>query len=372
MGKQKRVKKAIKLPNPIEDEEFYGYIGEAVEDYGGFFNAHLHLDRAGTLKAEYLEHASMDPIEASSEPLRVKQNLTGEMHKGPAYAKANLIYRIEKQLDKMIKQGTRRCDSLIDVSYDDGVGLTALEAALKAKKNKKNKIDFRVAAYPIFGFKDEKPERWDLFEEAAKKADYIGCLPERDCEKTYPDHIGFVEHFRRTLNLAIKLGKPIHYHVDQKNDPSEKGTETLIEAVKWLGSPDIGSDEPSVWAVHVISPSAYDEERFQRLLYGLKKYNIGVICCPSAGVSMWQDRSIMAPTHNSIARVLDMLLEEIPVRIGSDNVSDVFLPATVSNLYMELFMISHALRISQPDILAKLACGKELNDMDRERVRRAI
>ena len=351
--------------------EFYQLVASSVHKHGGLFNAHLHLDRSSTLDKRYLEHMSMDPVEASSYSLAVKQNMTGDLHRGVAYEREDLRRRIGANLDLMIGLGTRRADSFIDVSADN-IGLTALDVALELKEEKRGKIDFRVAAYPIFGLKDSEPRRWELFLEGAQKADYLGCLPERDDTRNHPTHIGFDEHFRRTLKLAIDLGKPIHYHVDQANHPGEDGTETLVEAVRWLGSPDIGSDEPSVWAIHVISPSAYEEDRFRKLVAKLREHNIGVICCPTAAVSMRQLRPIQTPTHNSIARVLDLLVAEVPVRLGSDNVADVFLPSTTVSLYDEISMLSNALRFYNPDILGKLASGSRLTDMDRELISRSL
>ena len=313
---------------------------------------------------------SMDPLEASSYSLRVKQNLTGDLHRGPAYERDELRCRMEHNLNKMIECGTRRADSFIDVS-NDNVGLTALEIALELKEEKKDKIDFRVGAYPIFGFKDSEPERWELFVEGAKKADYIGSLPERDDKREHPRHIGYDENIKRTLALGRELGKPVHYHVDQGNDPHENGTETLVEAVRWLGQP-MDRKEPSVWAVHAISPSCYSEERFERLMDGMKRSNIGVICCPTAAISMRQLRIYETPTHNSIARVMEMMANEIPVRIGSDNIEDVFLPSTTPSLYDEMIVLSNAIRFYNPDILAKLSTGKGMTDMDRELVNRSL
>ncbi len=71
----------------------------------------------------------------------------------------------------------------------------------------------------------------------ARIADFIGTLPERDAR---PGHIGFNEHFRRIIEFANKMEyKEVHLHVDQSNHPEENGTETLIEAVRWL-RPDSG------------------------------------------------------------------------------------------------------------------------------------
>ncbi|MEM7821602.1 MAG: hypothetical protein QXX38_02190 [Candidatus Aenigmatarchaeota archaeon] len=349
--------------------------------YGGLFNAHTHLDRAFTTSKMYLEHISMDPIEASSYPLYVKQNLTGDLHRGIAYQEKDLRKRMEMILEAMRldEPMTRRVDTLIDVTWSekyDDVGLRALEIALSLKKEfsmKTPPLEVNIGAFNIFGFKDSEPKRWEVFKEGCEKADFIGALPERDAKE---GHIGFDENIKRHIKLAQDLGKPLHVHVDQKNDPSENGTETLVEAVRWLGSPEINShetdNEPSIWAIHAISPSAYDENRFQSLVKNLVKYNIGVIVCPSAAISMKQPREIYSPTHNSIARALEMLVEGVNIRLGTDNISDVFVPAGPLSVFDETLAFANITRFYNPDILAKLATGKPLNNMDRELIRRAL
>jgi cytosine/adenosine deaminase-related metal-dependent hydrolase len=339
-----------------------------IDTYGGYINAHLHLDRANTIERKYLEHASMDPFEASSYPLKVKQDLTGELHRGLAYQAEDLEKRMRDVIEMLIKLNVKEAHSFIDTTADN-VGLTAFEIALKLKKEFKDKIDLRIGAYGIFGFKDSEPERWEVFEEAARKGDYIGSLPERDDN---PGHIGYDEHLRRILKLAHELEKPIHLQVDQKNDPNEDGTETLIQSVRWLGSPKIEEKLPSVWVVHSISTSAYDDKRFGKLVDGLVRYNIGVICCPSAAISMKQLRDIQAPTHNSIARVLEMLEAGVNVRLGSDNIADVFMPFGTPDLYQEVRNLADAVRFYNPDVWAKVATGTELNNMDRKFINDAL
>ncbi len=343
----------------------YQLIKPAVDKYGGYFVSHTHFDRAGTLNPIYFDHVNKNPIDISSDTLFSKQDVTGDLHRGLAYQREDLRERMEYYLNEMIGFGTRRVDSFIDVSSSDDVGLTALDVALELKDEYRDKIDFRVGAYPVFGFKDGDPKRWDLFIEAANLADYLGCLPERDDRRTRPGHIGYKESMGRTLELAIELKKPIQYHVDQANDPREKGTEMLVEAVKWLGSPEIKEAGPSVYAVHVISPSGYEEERFQELLTGLYEQNIGVISCPTAALSMRQLRPLETPTHNSMARVWDIVDKGIPVSLGTDNIADVFLPCTTSNMYDQLACLADSLRFYDSEVLAKIACGEDLNNTNK-------
>ena len=351
----------------FEDE-----VRNAVKNLGGWFNAHAHIDRAYVMESKFVDHADMDPWDIATYPLAAKQHTTGALHEGLAYTPASLRERMSRCLDEAIKFGTRRLDSFIDATADC-IGSSAVEVACELREQYKDRIDFRVGAYPIFGFKDDQPRRWDVFVKAAPMADFIGTLPERDAR---PNHIGFKEHFRRVLNFANSLNyKEIHLHVDQTNKPEENGTETLIEAVRWLRPDSRGRAErrpPTVWAVHALSIASYSEERFQRVVEGLKETNIGVIFCPSATLSNKQDRRILVPMHNSITRVLDLLLADIPVRIGTDNIQDFFLPAGTMDLYEEVANASNILRFYNFTTWAKIATGTRLNEVDKMKIRTAL
>jgi cytosine/creatinine deaminase len=346
-------------------------VRKAAASYGGWLNAHAHIDRAHVMEPMYVDYADMDPWEIATYPLPVKQHTTGVLHEGPAYTPESLRERMGRVLDASIACGTRRLDSFIDTTADR-VGLTALEAALELKARYKGKIEFRVGAYPIFGFKDDDKRRWDVFVEGARMADFVGTLPERDA---LPEHVGFKEHFRRVFELANKLGKDVHMHVDQTNLPNENGTETLVEAVRWLRPDRTGhaeKREPTVWAVHALSVASYDEERFRRLLDAVKETNVGVIVCPGATLSNKQDRRVHVPMHNSITRVLEFLIEDINVRMGTDNIEDFFMPAGNADLFQEIKTAADSLRFYTFNTWAKIACGMRLNEVDKMKVRRAL
>lgn len=346
-------------------------VHELVRGYGGYCNAHTHLDRAYTLDPRYLVHYGMTPLEATSAPLRVKQNLVGELHKGPAYKdRFDLEERMRATLQEMRNAGVRSCVSFIDATPD--VGLGAIEAAVSVREQCREETTLHIAAHPIFGFKEDSrypQSRWEVFREACEMADIVGGLPEKDDR---PDSIGFNAHIRRILELGIELHKPVHVHVDQDNDPRQEHTLRLIEAVRWMGSPRCSKEgEPTVWAVHCISPSAYNEKKFRKVLDGLRESNIGVICCPRAALSMRQNRAHSGPAHNSIARVLEMVLAGVQVRLGSDNLADMFVP-TASSMRHEVAVLVEALRCYIPQVFAKLAAGLALNENDKELVRQHL
>lgn len=354
--------------------ELGNIIDGLVKKEGGYFNAHAHLDRGYTISPHYLEHYGITPLQAASSSLKVKQNLTGELHKGEAYQDPNdLLRRIEKQLIFMIEFGVTTVTSFIDTTPD--IGFAALETAKKLGDKYREKIKLQTAAHPIFGFKSDPQyteTRMDFFDKACLKTTIVGALPEKDDR---PDSIGFDAHVKYVLRSGCGYNKPVHIHVDQDNDPRQRHVFDVIEAVRWLGSPKVGWEpdgEPTVWLVHEISSACYDEEKFRKVLEGLKKYNIGVIVCPSAALSMRQNRALNTPIHNSVARVLEMAFYGIRIRLGTDNINDMYVPATPPSMLYEVLTLANAIRFYDPRILAKFAAGKPLNQSDQERIRRHL
>jgi cytosine/adenosine deaminase-related metal-dependent hydrolase len=271
----------------------------------------------------------------------------------------------------------RRVDSFIDVASDIPLagGLGAIEVALEVKRALAGRVDFRVGAYAPFGFVDDERE-FELFERAITIADFIGTSPERDDPLFYragPGHIGLPMHFERTLRWAATSRKPIHYHLDQQVNPYERGTEALLNAIERTGLRDrimeLGEREPLVWAVHCISPSTYPAARLEELARRMAALRVGLVCCPSAALSMRKLPVFDAPLHKSIADVLVMLERGVRVRLGTDNVDDVFLPATLLDPRHEVSALANALRYYDVRILAKVACGSALSAEDRDRVR---
>lgn len=347
---------------------WYQRLDAAIQREGGMFNAHLHLDRAGTLDESYMESIGHRILDSSYVSLHRKHSLITELHKGKAYDKEDFFRRVNLFLDEMVAVNTFRADTLVDVTAD-GLGMTALQWMTEIKQARAGQIDLRIGAYTPFGFDDADPVRWELMVEGSKRADFIAALPEADDTREYPTHIGFYEHCRRTLQLAKELNKPLHVHTDQRNEPTESGTEQLIEAMREFGGPVSADGTPMVWAVHLISPSTYDDERFNAMVNGMLECNIGLITCPSAAIGMRMYRPVMTPTYNSIPRVLEMLVAGVHVRMGSDNIADICSPSTTADLIDEVFVLSAAVRFYNPELLAKLAAGVKLSLDDRNIIR---
>lgn len=345
-----------------------------VWEKGGFYNAHAHLDRAYTLGDIFLSHIGTTPLEASNLPLSVKQNLVGDLHLGMAYDEENLRKRMKYAIEMQRAFGVTRIDTCIDATPDlPEDGLLAIRIARELKEEFSPKIAIRIAPNPIFGFK-EGTKRWDVFERAARQCDFLSLLPEKDDYRgrERDGKVGFETHIRMGLELAYELGMETHLHLDQANDPGEGGTETLLQGLRWLRQPKGRRGEPMVRVIHMISPSAYDEDRFGRLADSLIEHHVGVIVCPTAALSMRQLRSLEGPLHNSIARVLELVKKGVPLWIGTDNICDVFVPQGDGDMLTEVKLGGHAVRLATPSIWAKLATGSPLNEVDTATVGRVL
>ena len=347
-----------------------------IREHGGLFNAHAHIDRFGTAPATSGLASRQFPV---PETVRLwdKQGLTHRLHVGAAYTAASLERRLATFLEESAAVGVRRLDTFVDVApairLDDGLG--ALNVALRLKERFRGAIDVRVGAYAPFGLVRDGAGYWETYSEAARRADFLASSPERDDAEFYDAegaHLGFTAHLDHMIDLALGLGKPVHFHLDQQVNPYERGTERLVERLESgdAGTPaPAGVAEPQIFSVHCVSPSTYDAERRNGLFHRMARLNVGVICCPSAALSMRRLTFLRAPINHGVAEVFEMAVRGVTVRIGTDNVDDLFLPTTGLDPRAEVARLAEALRFYEVGVLAKLACGISLDAADRERVR---
>jgi len=348
--------------------DFEKQVREYAREFGGFLNAHVHGDRAFTYNNEFYRNIGRNVSELDKLTLREKQSLVWAVHKGKAFHPECIEERMRRLIEDSIKYGVTRLDTTVDVTHN--TRFVSFEIADKLKKEYSGKIGIKIGAYNVSGFKDSAPERFKIFEEAAQRADFLVALAEKDRK---PGHIGERQHNAYMLNLSLKLNKPVHFHADQANVPEEHVTSALLEDMDYFF--DVmhrTKTHPQISVVHFISPSCYSEEDFSKLCDGLLKHDLSVICCPNAGISMKQERSKSAPVHNSLARVWDLALKEIPVYLGTDNVNDIFVPASSPDVFDEVNNLANILRFYNPRVLAKVACGEKLDDFDRGTIRRAF
>lgn len=299
---------------------------EEIRKKGGFRVNHAHFDKAYLITPNLLKK--------SQASLQDKWNLYRELKEN--YTEKDLFHRMSKCIRKMISQDVKYVKTFVDA--DSIVGLKCINAALDIKKTFSPIIEIDIAIQPLEGLDD--PESRDVFVQACGLADVIGGLPDRD--KDPRKHIEFI------FQLAQIMDKPVDIHVGQNNLPCEKETEMVLDVLEEM------KIKQKVNLVHCISLNCQTKEYIHKQATRMKNLNVSVIVCPSAALSMKQQHQVMAPIHNSIAPVLELLECGVDVKLGIDNIADLFMPLVDGDLYFESRLLMEAIRCYNIDLISNI------------------
>lgn len=341
--------------------------------FSGIGNFHIHGDRAYTREDQFYAHKGRSVAEIGRGSLAEKQQLTWALHSGLAFEPECIERRMKRMLDESIKYGVKKIFTTVDVTHN--TKFVSLEITEKLKREYADRIDVQIGAYNPSGFKKRgvDDERFEIFEEAARRSDFIVALAEKDRDSP---HMGERQHNWYMLNLAYKLNKPIHCHVGQGNVPSDNTTELLLDdlaIVQDLHLRVSPSEFPEVVLVHVISPSCKSSEELDSVIDRMVERNVSLLCCPRAAISMLQDSSETTPIHNSIAKVWDFAERGVRIKgLGVDNLNDIYIPASSADVYDEAEYLANSLRFYNAKIIAKVLCGEELDEFDRGTIREEL
>jgi len=348
-------------PKSDFEREVRKYCGE----FEGIVNAHVHGDRAYTRRNEFYAQTGRSISEFGKFTLPEKQGLTWALHTGPAFEKSSLRERVTRLIEESIFFGVRELFTTVDVTYN--TFLTSLDVVEEVKDYFADRIKIHIGAYNPSGFRiDSKyKDRFELFEEAAERVDFLMGLAEKD---RAPEHIGEEQHNWYMLGLSYRLGKPVHFHVGQENRPADKTLELLLkdlEQFQDLHARVSPEDFPEVVAVHAISSSCLSNEEFDKVALTMAERKVNLICCPRAAISMLQDGSVNAPIHNSIANVWRFATKGVQIKgLGTDNIDDIYVAASSADVYDEAEDLANSLRFYNPRIIAKVLCGEPLDPFD--------
>lgn len=306
----------------------------------GLVSCHAHLDRAFTVNEENWAQ--------SKALMEEKWKLVNEIRKKNAADPEWMKERVRVVLEMMIEQGVAVFHTHVDA--DLNTGLAVVEAMNELKEEYKDRILLRFSAHPTQGFLNEEktgydPKKLEIFEKACVRSDTVGGLPSAD--RGLAD--GDLKHLDVVFGIAKNLGKDVDVHIDQENNPYEKDTEKLIGKVRefgWQGRTNF---------LHCISVAAQVKKDRVRIIAELKDIGANVIVCPTCAIGMKQHDDKMAPLHNSIAPVPEMISGGVNVSLGVDNMSDVYEPESSGIIWDEIRMIAAACRYYEPEILARIA-----------------
>ncbi len=301
---------------------------EKIRQRGGWVNAHSHIDRAYILTEENFQ--------LSNASLQQKWALPDEFK---AKASVDDIYgNMTLAVETMCAQGVRAMASFIDV--DPVIEDKAIKAARKVRDNFKGQIEIRFVNQVVKGVIDPEARKW--FEIGAEFADIIGGLPEKDEGRE-------AEHLDILFETAKKYGgKPLHVHVDQYGLPSQRDTELLAKKTIEHGY------QGKVAAVHGISIAAQTKDYREKLYKLMNEAGLLVVTCPLAYIASHRSEEL-APLHNSIAPVEEMIQAGLTVGMGTDNIHDIYMPFADGDMWSEMRVLLEACYIRDLDVLADIA-----------------
>jgi cytosine deaminase len=301
---------------------------EKIRQRGGWVNAHSHIDRAYILTEEnfHLSNSSLQQKWALPDEFKAKATVD-DIYSNMALA-----------VEAMCAQGVQALGSFIDV--DPVIQDKAIKAAQKVRDNFKDHIKIKFINQVVKGVIDSEARKW--FEVGAEFVDIIGGLPEKDEGRE-------AEHLDILFETAKKNGnKPLHVHIDQYGLPSQRDTELLAKKTIEHGY------QGKVAAVHGISIASQAKD-YREKLYGLmKEAGLLVVTCPLAYIASHRSEEL-APLHNSIAPVEEMIQAGLTVGIGTDNIHDMYMPFGDGDMWSEMRVLLEACYIRDLDILADIA-----------------
>lgn len=316
------------------------YLLEQIKARGGWISAHNHLDKAYLIEASSLDQTGFD--------LRTKWDLIDEQKR--SWTVDQIYDRICFGVEEQLKQGVTGLCTFLDV--DPLIEDKSIKAAQRVRERYQNDLELKFACQTIKGVLQREARFW--FDEAVAFVDIIGGLP-------YKDKGREEEHLDVIMAAAKRTGKMVHVHVDQLNLPSERETELLVDKTTEHGL------EGKVVAVHGISIGAQEKSYRQSLYQRMVSAGVSVIACPTAWIDHRRSE-VMAPTHNAVTPVDEMIPSGVIVAIGPDNIADYYKPFTDGDLWLELRVLLESCHYYELDELIKIATdnGRAVLGMPRQ------
>lgn len=300
---------------------------QKIKKNGGWVNCHAHIDRAFTITPQNFKLANKFRHE--------KWLLNAELRKTSTVSQ---IYdRMSRATELFLSQGVTACGTFIDVDPD--VQDKAIKASQKLRETYKKDMVFKFINQSSYGIFTKKNREW--FDIGAEYVDIIGGL-QKSAEGREAEYLDIL------LSTAKEKKKMVHVHIDELNTPDEKETEMLLKKTIEHGM------EGQVVGIHGISLAAHPKEYREKMYALMKKAKFMIVSNPMS----WLDArksEILAPIHNPIAPVDELLAHGIPVGIGVDNIADIFLPLNDGNMWADLKALIYENRLYDIDEAVKIA-----------------
>ena len=179
----------------------------------GFYESHIHLDKACILDRCSVEKGGKE--EAAAESKKAKQDFTED----------DVFARASRVVEMAIKKGTMGLRTFVET--DPRAGLRSLAALWRVRAAYAHAIDIELCAFAQEGLTQEMAT-YELLRQALQQgADLVGGCPYTDPD---PDR-----HVELIFDLAEEFNVDVDFHLDFDLDPSQSGIPKIAEETRRRG-----------------------------------------------------------------------------------------------------------------------------------------
>ena len=306
---------------PAEAKEQFDGVGALA--FGGFVDAHIHLDKACILSRCTICEGNL--AEAVRETARAKSGFD----ENDVYTRAALT------VEKAISHGTVRMRSFVEI--DPRAGFRSFRAIKRIKSDYAFAIDIEICAFAQDGLTNE-PETLGMLDQAlAEGADLIGGCPYTDPNPT--------RHIDIIFQLAGKYGVPVDFHIDFDLNPNHTNLPAVIAATQrlgWQGRVSIG---------HVTNLSAMLEKDVLAIADRLADAGIAMSVLPATDLFL-NGRGFNRLVPRGVAPGHLLATRGVVTSIASNNILNLFTPygdaslIRMANLYANVAQLSRDTELS--------------------------
>ncbi|WP_394211902.1 amidohydrolase family protein [Psychrobacter piscatorii] len=291
----------------------------------GFFESHIHLDKACILNRCTIEQGDLD--EAVEETSKAKADFT----------EADVFERASKVIEMAIKKGTVGLRSFVET--DSKTEMRAFNAIKKAQDKYAFAIDIEICAFAQSGLTNA-PHTYELLKLALSQgADLVGGCPYKDDN---PD-----KHIEMVFDLAEQFDVDVDFHLDFDLDPKNSSIPKLVEETikrHYQGRVSIG---------HVTKLSAMDKDKRTEMAALLKLADITLTVLPSTDIFLnGRDYDLLIP--RGMVNANEILEMGINTTLSSNNILNAFTPYGDASLVRMANMYAN---------IAQLAKDKQIADV---------
>jgi cytosine deaminase len=309
---------APRLDSGARREEARGMLA-----FGGFVDAHIHLDKAGILARCPICEGTLK--EAITVTARAKAGFTAE----------DIYERASKIVEKAIIHGTNRMRTFVEV--DPRVAFRGLEAIKRVKGDYRFAIDIDICAFAQEGTTQE-PETLDMLREAlAAGADSLGGCPYTDADP--------VAHVGAIFDLAQAAGVSVDFHADFDLDPHGSILPEIVRQTKARGY------EGRVSVGHVTKLSAMAPREVDETAALLAEAGVAVTALPATDLFLLgRDRDRLVP--RGLAPAERLRQGGVLVTVATNNVLNPFTPFGDASLIRMANLYANVVQLARDDELS--------------------